>query len=148
MDEHKRSSEEIRRDIATEEEKLSQTVAQIGERINEKLDWRTQVKDAPYWSLGAAAGLGYFASKLFIRRATPMERILASLATDIRGALGGASSTTAGAGLIKMTLLGIATKAAADWMRDEYRGDSGSGDGAGSQPRSGRDADSDPETTQ
>jgi hypothetical protein len=76
----KRSSEDIRRDIATKEGTISRTVEQIGERIQEKLDWRGYVKDSPYWALGAAAGLGYLASRMFRTRATPMERIMNSLA--------------------------------------------------------------------
>ena len=54
-----RSTEDIRQDIAKEKENISQTIEQIGERINEKLAWRGYVKESPYWALGAAAGLGY-----------------------------------------------------------------------------------------
>ncbi|MDX9710162.1 MAG: hypothetical protein RBT64_11465 [Trichloromonas sp.] len=146
MAERERSSEDIRRDIAREEEKLSRAVEQIGERIKENLDWRAQVKDSPYWALGAAAGLGCLASKVFARRATPMERILGSLAEDVRGSLGGPPSAAAGPGLIRMTLLGIATKAAADWIRDECRHDGRAQGGLGPRPSTCRDANSDPET--
>lgn len=146
MTQRGRSSEEIRRDIAREEENLSQTVEQIGERIKEKLDWRAQVKDSPYWALGAAAGLGYFASKVFARRTTPMERILGSLAEEVRGSLGGPPAAAAGSGLVRATLLGIATKAAADWIRDECRLDSGVHCGEGSRSPTFRDANVDPET--
>ena len=79
-----RSTEDIRQDIAKEKENISQTVEQIGERINEKLDWRGYVKDSPYWALGAAAGLGYLASRMFIRRTTPMERIMRPIAEEVR----------------------------------------------------------------
>jgi hypothetical protein len=145
MAERERSSEDIRRDIAREGENLSQTVEQIGERIKEKLDWRAQVKDSPYWALGAAAGLGYFASKVFARHATPMERILGSLAEDVRGSLGGLPSAASGTGLIKMTLLGIATKAAADWIREECPLDSRARSGDGPRPSTCRDSEIDPE---
>ncbi|OHB24626.1 MAG: hypothetical protein A2X84_11255 [Desulfuromonadaceae bacterium GWC2_58_13] len=146
MAERERSSEDIRRDIAREEENLSQTVEQIGERIKEKLDWRAQVKDSPYWALGAAAGLGYFASKVFARRATPMERILGSLVEEVRGSLGPQPSAAAGTGLIRMTLLGIATRAAADWIRDECHLDSPTRGGDGPRPSTCRDSNIDPET--
>ena len=146
MAERERSSEDIRRDIAREEENLSQTVEQIGERIKEKLDWRAQVKDSPYWALGAAAGLGYLASKVFARRATPMERILSSLAEEVRGSLGAPPSAAAGPGLIRMTLLGIATKAAADWIREECPLDRVTRGGVGPRPSTFRDANIDPET--
>ena len=113
-----RSSEDIRQDIAKGEENISQTVEQIGERIKEKLDWREYVKDSPYWALGAAAGLGYLASRMFIRRTTPMERIMGSIAEEVRDSLGGLLAGAAGPGLIKVTLLGIATKAAANWIKN------------------------------
>lgn len=145
MAEHERSSEDIRRDIAREEENLSQTVEQIGERIKEKLDWRTQVKDSPYWALGAAVGLGYFASKVFARRATPMERILDSLAEEVRGSHGGPPSAAAGTGLIRMTLLGIATRAAAYWIQNATLA-AGTSGGAGPRPSTCRDSNIDPET--
>ena len=111
-----RGSEDIRQDIAKEKESISQTVEQIGERIKEKIDWRGYVKDSPYWALGAAAGLGYLASRIFIRRTTPMERIMRPIAEGVRDSLGGMLAGAAGSGLIKVTLMGIATKAAANWV--------------------------------
>jgi len=106
-----RSTAYIRQDIAKEGENISQTVEQIGERIKEKLDWRGYVKDYPYWALGATAGLGYLASAMFLKRTTPMERIMESIAEEVHDSLGGLRAGAAGPGLIKLTLLGIATKA-------------------------------------
>ena len=106
-----RSTEDIRRDIAKKEENISRTVEQIGDRINEKLDWRGYVKDSPYWALGAAAGFGYLASAMFLKRTTAMERIMDSIAEEVHDSLGGLRAGAAGPGLIKLTLLGIATKA-------------------------------------
>ena len=122
-----RSTEDIRQDIAKEKENISQTVEQIGERINEKLDWREYVKGSPYWALGAAAGLGYLASRMFIRRATPMERIMRPIAEEVRASLGGLLAGAAGSGLIKVTLMGIATKAAASLINNAISADAASG---------------------
>jgi len=113
-----RSTENIRRDIAKKEENISRTVEQIGERIQEKLDWRGYVKDSPYWALGAAAGLGFLASGMFRTRATPMERIMNSLAGEVRDSLDSLRAGAAGPGLIKLTLLSIAAKAAASWIKN------------------------------
>lgn len=113
-----RSSEDIRQDIANGEKSISQTVDKIDERIQEKLNWRGYVKDSPYWALGAAAGLGYLASRMFIPRTTPMERIMDSIADEVRDSLGGLLARAAGPGLVKVTLLGIATKAAAGWLKN------------------------------
>jgi hypothetical protein len=44
-----------------------------------------------------------------------MERIMDSIAGEVRGSLGGLN---AGPGLIKLTLLGIATKAADRWIKN------------------------------
>jgi len=113
-----RSSEDIRRNIAKEKENISQKVDQIGERIKEKLDWREYVMDSPYLAIGVAAGLGYIGSRVLITRTTPMERIMGSIAHEVRGSLGGLISGAAGPGVIKLTLLGIATKAAAGWIKN------------------------------
>jgi ElaB/YqjD/DUF883 family membrane-anchored ribosome-binding protein len=122
-----RSTEDIRQDIAKEKEDISQTVEQIGERTNEKLDWRGYVNGSPYWALGAAAGLGYLASRMFIRRATPMERIMRPIAEEVRDSLGGLLAGAAGSGLIKVTLMGIATKAAASLINNAISADAASG---------------------
>jgi ElaB/YqjD/DUF883 family membrane-anchored ribosome-binding protein len=127
-----RSTEEIRQDIAKKEENISQAVEQIGERIKEKLDWRGYVKDSPYWALGAAAGLGYLASEMFITRTTPMERIMGSIAEEVRDTLGDLRAGAAGPGLIKVALLSIATKAAVSWMKNATSTDVASG---GAVPR-------------
>lgn len=131
-----RSTEDIRQDIAKGEEDISQTVEQIGERIKEKLDWRGYVKDSPYWALGAAAGLGYLASGMFRKRATPMDQIMASISKKVREPLAGMLAGTTGPGLIKMTLLGIATKAVASWLKNAASTAVASG-GAGTPPQTG-----------
>jgi ElaB/YqjD/DUF883 family membrane-anchored ribosome-binding protein len=132
-----RSSEDIRQDIAKEKEKISRTVDQINERINDKLDWREYVKDSPYWAIGAAAGLGYLAARVFMTRTTPMERIMGSIAGEVRNSLGGLIVGAAGPGLIKVTLQVMATKAAANWIRKAISTTVDSRD-AGTRPRTGR----------
>ena len=132
-----RGSEDIRQDIAKEKENISQTVEQISERINEKLAWRGYVKESPYWALGAAAGLGYLASRMFIRRTTPMERIMRPIAEEVRDSLGGLHAGAGGSGLIKVALMGIATKAAATWIKNATSTAVAS-DGAVTRPQTGR----------
>ena len=116
MDEKVRSAEDIRQDIAREEENLSRTAHQIGDRIKEKLDWKETVKDSPYWALGIAAGVGFFASGVLRRRTTPMERIMSSIAEEIRGSLGGLQMSAAAPKVAGVTLLGFGTKLAAGWI--------------------------------
>ena len=118
MDEKERSTEDIRQDIAREEENLSRTAQQIGDRIKEKLVWSEYVKDSPYWALGIAVGVGFFASRALQTRTTPMERIIGSLAEEIRGSLGNLHVGASQPSLAKLALLGIGTKLAADWIRN------------------------------
>lgn len=113
-----RSSKDIRQEIANGEEEISHTVEQISDRIREKLDWRGYVREYPYWAMGGAACVGYFASGLFIKRATPMERVMESIVGEVRGSLNGLLNRNTGPGVIKMTLLGIATKAATIWIKN------------------------------
>ncbi|MCE5339781.1 MAG: hypothetical protein LLF92_01460 [Planctomycetaceae bacterium] len=109
-----RSAKVIRQDIAKGEENISQTVGQISERLKEKLDWRGYVRESPYIAIGAAAGLGYLVSKMFQTHATPKERIM----REVRESLGGLHAGTAGQDLLRVTLLGIATKVVADWINN------------------------------
>jgi hypothetical protein len=117
MDERGRSSEDIRLEIAREEEKLSRTAQQIGDRIKEKLEWTEYVKESPYWALGVAGGIGFLASRVLKTRTTPMERIMSSLAGEVRHTLGGLHVGPAAPSLARVTLVGIGTKLAADWLR-------------------------------
>jgi len=132
-----RSSEDIRQDIAKGKDNISQTVEQIGERIEEKMDWRRYVKDSPYWALTIAGGFGYLASRMFLTRTTPMERIMRPIAEEVRDSLGGLLAGAAGPGLIKVALMGIATKAAASWIKNATSTDVASG-GAVPRPQTGR----------
>jgi hypothetical protein len=113
-----RSTEDIRQDIAKKEENISRTVEQIGERITEKLDWRGYVKGSPYWALGAAAGVGYLVSGMLRIRTSPVERITDPIAEAGRDSIDDVRAGAAGPSLIKATLLGIAVKAASDWIKN------------------------------
>ena len=135
-----RSSQDIREDIANEKEKISRTVDEIGERIKEKTDWREYVKDSPFWAIGAAAGLGYLASRVFITRTTPMERIVTTLADGVHDSLDGLHARAAGPGLIKLTLLTIAAEAAVDWIKNANSTAEAAEGEAGPPSQNGRDS--------
>ncbi len=109
---NKRSSKEIKQDLAATGENFSRTVEQLGEHIEEKLDWRGYMRKSPFWAVGAAAGLGLLAAGMVRRRTTPMERLMATFNSSVRSGLAG----IAGPGLIKITLLGIAARTAANWL--------------------------------
>ncbi len=134
-----RDSDDIRQDIAKGKLSISQTVDQIGERIEEKLDWREYVKNSPYGALGVAAALGYLASRVLTPRTTPMERIMRPITEEIRNSLGGMILKSTGPGLIKVTLIGIATKAAVGWAMNATSTDTANAE-AGPQPQTGRDS--------
>lgn len=113
-----RSTNVIRQDIARGGENISQTVEQLGQRVKEKLDWREYVKASPYWTLGAAAGLGYLAWGLLRKRTTPGERLARILAAKVGDSHGSLHAKAAGPGLIQATLLAIAVKTAVGWLQN------------------------------
>lgn len=109
-----RSSKEIKQDLAAKEESFSQTIEQLGERIEEQLDWRGHVQKTPFWAVGVAAGLGFLAAGMMPHRTTPLERFQQSLSSSVRGALYG----IAGPGLFRITLLGVAARTATHWLKN------------------------------
>lgn len=120
-DDGTRNADKIRQDIAQAEQEMSQTVEQIGDRIKEKLDWQEYVKETPYLALGIAAGVGYLASALLVKKRSSMDRLLDLVGDEVRGAAGGMVARTAGPGIVKVTLLGIASKAAVNWLQNAAR---------------------------
>jgi hypothetical protein len=115
-----RSTKDIRRDISNEIENITQTIEQISGRINKKLEWREYLNDYPYWAMGAAAGLGFLASGMILSGTTPVKCAIGSHDDEDQHTLGSLLAGTAGSGLIKATLLGIATKAAVSWITNVF----------------------------
>jgi hypothetical protein len=111
-----RTTKDIRQDMAKEIENITQTIEQIGGRINKKLDWREYLNDYPYWALGAAAGLGYLTSGIFVSGTTPKACAIGASTDENHNSFGSHLAGTAGFSLIKATLLGIATKSAVRWI--------------------------------
>lgn len=132
MTDKERSVKQIRQDITKEGENLFQIVSQIDDRIKENLNWRTYMRDSPFWMLGAATGLGFVASRLLQPRTTPTQRMIDSIAREIPRSLGTLITRTAGPGVLKMTLLGVATKIAADRLMNTAI-DAGSATGEGKE---------------
>jgi hypothetical protein len=118
MADRERSTDDIRQDIAREEENLSRTAQEIGNRLKQKLDWRAYVKDSPYCALGTVAALGFLASRMMQPHRTPMERVMHSIADEVRDLLGDLNTGKAPPGIIQATLLGIATKIATDAIKN------------------------------
>jgi len=78
-----RSAEEIRRDIASRRESITETVDQLSDRFEQKLDWRTYVSNHPVAALGVAAGIGFLASGLFRHRRSSTRRVTGALADAV-----------------------------------------------------------------
>ena len=116
MAERARRIEDRCQAMADEAENISRTVEQFGVRIKKKPDWREYVKESPYWALGAAAVLGYAASRLLQARTAPPEHIMDSGAEEVHDSGGGLHTGSAWLSLIKVTLLGAAAKAVTDWI--------------------------------
>ncbi len=78
-----RSAEEIRKDIASTRESITETVDQLSDRFGQTLDWRTYVSDHPLAALGVAAGIGFLAAGLFRHRASAKDRFTDALADAV-----------------------------------------------------------------
>jgi hypothetical protein len=91
-------------------------------------------------AIGAAAGLGYLASRVFITHTTPVERIVKTIAEGVHESLDSLHTRVSGPGLITVTLLTIAAKAGADWIKNaSFTAETADGD-AGPQPQHGSDS--------
>lgn len=112
--ESQRSAEEIRKDIDQKKEVISDAVNRLSQRIHEKVDWRGQIKKHPGLALGVAAGAGFLVSGLLKRRPSPLEEVAEALHTI-------SARNNRQQGLIGMTLLGIASKVAIDWMNTRFK---------------------------
>jgi ElaB/YqjD/DUF883 family membrane-anchored ribosome-binding protein len=127
-----RSAEEIRQDIASTRESITETFDQLSDRFQETLDWRTYVKDHPLVALGVATGLGLLLGGLLRRRPTPRQRIkeafadsIEDLADRFRIQMDGAGLQKSRMGLsrtIKAAATGAITKAATDYVRARLAG--------------------------
>lgn len=106
-------SDKIRRDIARAEQEMARTVDEIGDRIKEKMEWQQYVKDTPYLALGVAAGLGYLVSGMFIEKKSSLDRLI----DEVRDTAGSLTVQSATPGIIQATVLGIASKAAVNWLQ-------------------------------
>jgi len=126
-----RSADEIRRDIASRRESISETVDQLSERVEQTFDWRTYVADHPLAALGVAAGIGFFATRLFRQRRPAghrLENVLADAVEDLtdrfRYQLDGLGLNRPG---LKMTMkaaaAGVVARAAAAYLRNRVVSD-------------------------
>jgi ElaB/YqjD/DUF883 family membrane-anchored ribosome-binding protein len=121
-----RSSEEIRRDIASTRESITETVDQLSNRFGQKLDWRTYVSDHPLAALGVAAGIGFLASGLFRRRGSSKHRVTDALVNTVedltdrfRYPLDGMGLKRPGLkGTIKTAAAGAIARAATAYLRN------------------------------
>ena len=126
-----RSAEEIRRDIASRRESISETVDQLSERVEQTFDWRTYVADHPLPALGVAAGIGFLAARLFKPRRSAghrLENVLADAVEDLtdrfRYQLDGLGLNRPGLKMtIKAAAAGVVARAATAYLRNRVVSD-------------------------
>jgi hypothetical protein len=69
-------SNTLQEDIVSREQKIAGGLEAVSERIKGKLDWRGYIGQAPFLSLGVAAGLGMLAGRMIMPEPpTTMEKI-------------------------------------------------------------------------
>jgi ElaB/YqjD/DUF883 family membrane-anchored ribosome-binding protein len=121
-----RSAEDIRRDIASRRESITETVDQLSNRFEQKLDWRTHVSDHPLAALGVAAGIGFLASGLLRHRRSTSHRVTDAVADAVedltdrfRYQLDGLGLKRPGLkGTIKAAAAGAIARAATAYLRN------------------------------
>lgn len=131
-----RSAEEIRRDIASRRESISETVDQLSNRFERTFDWRTYVSEHPLAALGVAAGIGFLAAGLFRHRDSSAQRISDTLADAVEDLTGRFRHQLDFIGLsrpglrtsIKAAAVGAAARAAAGYFRNRVVSDEGERD--------------------
>jgi ElaB/YqjD/DUF883 family membrane-anchored ribosome-binding protein len=111
-----RTADDIRHDIATNEEHISHAVEEISDRIKEKLDWRGYVQEAPYLSIGAAAAVGLIASGMLKRKPSAIELFMDSIEGRARRSLGGLVADATQSSLLRKTVLSISVAALSTWI--------------------------------
>ena len=107
-----RSAAEIRQNIAVEKELIADKVHKLSDRIDETLDWKSQVTKRPILFMGIAAGVGMLLSKALVSKPSPVEQI-ANAIEKLPLRQNNEQS------FIKATLLGLLTKAAVDWVKNK-----------------------------
>ena len=129
-----RSSTEIRNDIAARRESITQTVDQLGEKIHEAFDWRGYVRRYPYACVGMAVGTGFLVSRIFKKKASPIDRLMEAvsdraeqLGEDLRKSAMKLVVKTVSPGLVRGTLYGIAGKALMQYLQNRVAHAEGNG---------------------
>jgi ElaB/YqjD/DUF883 family membrane-anchored ribosome-binding protein len=122
-----RSVDEIRQDIASTRESITETVDQLSDRFQQTLDWRTYVKDYPLVAMGVALGLGFLVGGVLRPRSTPRQRMKEAFADSIEDladrfrvqmdGIGWQRSRMGVSRTIKAAATGAITKAATDYLR-------------------------------
>jgi ElaB/YqjD/DUF883 family membrane-anchored ribosome-binding protein len=122
-----RSSDEILGDIAAKRESISDAVGQLGERIQETLDWKVYVRRYPYTAIGTALGAGFLLAFALTkkRRMSPVERVTEVLAEkaaefgeDLRKSARNMIVRTAAPSLFRGTIYGLAGKALMQYLQN------------------------------
>ncbi len=119
-----RTQYEIRQDIASRRESITETVDRLGERMHENLDWRAQVARHPYVALSVAASLGFIVSGWFKPRPRPWDRIsdavaetVEGLTDDLRHSAQRVVVKAAGPSILKGVVAAAVAKAASEFLR-------------------------------
>ena len=136
-----RSSTEIRNDIAARRESITHAVDQLGEKIHEAFDWRGYVRRYPYASVGVAFGTGLLVSRIFKKKASPIDRLVDAisdraerLGEDLRKSATRLVMKTAAPGLFRGTIYGIAGKALMQYLQNRVAHAEGNGASLSPEP--------------
>ena len=80
-----RSTDEIMHDIERRRESIARTVDQAGQKVQESLNWKEQVRAHPYGALALATCAVFATVRLLRHGTTPVERLTATLSDNVDG---------------------------------------------------------------
>jgi hypothetical protein len=79
-----RSTDEILQDIELRRESIARTVDQVGQKVQDQLNLREQVRAHPIGALALAAGTAFLVSR-FVGPRTPLDRFTTRLSRNVDG---------------------------------------------------------------
>jgi len=121
-----RNPEQLRNEIESSKEAITDTIKRLDEHIHRAVDWRAQVREHPFVALGAAAVGGVLLAGMFSRKPSPRDRIVDAIAdsvediTDrVRNRVGSQLTRTMTGSLLKTAVTTVVAKKLTEYLHQK-----------------------------
>jgi len=121
-----RNPEQLRSEIESSKEAITDTIKRIDDHIHRAVNWREQVREHPFVALGAAAVGGVLIAGMFSRKPSPRDRIVDAIAesvediTDsVRNRIGNQLTRTMTGGLLKTAVTTVVAKKVTEYLKQK-----------------------------